>query len=789
MNPRVKLLLAIGTMVATMLVAAGQTAAVEFAAAKSYTVGTTPSRVATGDVNGDGKLDLIVANTGSGNVSVLLGNGDGTFQAAVNFDAAMAAPQFVLTGDFNGDGKLDVAVFSPGDATNNLTGTVSVLLGNGDGTFQAGRTTNLTINTTQIGVADLNGDHRADLIVTEFNSAFSLSVLLGKGDGTFQAPTEVAADLSCAGGVAVTSCAVLAAADFNRDGNTDLALATQNGVQVLLGRGDGTFQSGATTAVAAGYPVGIVSVADINGDGTPDLVLTSAQYSCLAFNCRGSYRYSVLLAKGDGSFGTEQVFATGNSSRDEFGFGSTDEIEEIFAADVDGDGKLDLVDLHTVMSTPELVFPHTVTMEVRLGLADGTFATPIVFPDPGTITAVADLNRDKLADVVTIGKSNDVDVLLNDSPTGGADLGLVQTGARPEPAGVGQNLMYSAIVVNEGPANATGVVFTDTLPAGVTFVSATSTGGSCSTAGQTATCNVGALVKAASVQVTIVVTPTGVGTIDNTMKVLANEADGSATNNSAEQTSTVKAVYTLNVVKSGTGTGTVSAYRGFGSGINCGNVCTETYLAGTLVSMNENPDANSSFDSWSGACTGQGCSLTMDADKTVTAMFDLTPDFTVSATSSNLSMSWGGQTTDAVSFASVGGFSGAITVACSVSGGPSSPTCSISPGSVAVGSSATLTVTATNVSAGLPLTDGGRLGASVIYLPFATAGCLLGAGFDRKRARRWLLCAWVVTGAIFPVACGGGGGAKRVAQSYVVTVTGVSGTMTHQVQVNLRVGQ
>jgi hypothetical protein len=131
--------------------------------------------VAVGDFNGDGKLDLAVAN-GVG-VSVLLGNGDGAFQPAVTY-AAGTYTESIAVGDFNGDGKLDLVV------TNNLSsgGTVSVLLGNGDGTFQAPRTYGVGASPYGVAVGDFNGDGKLDLAVTNSGSSGSVSVRLGNGE-------------------------------------------------------------------------------------------------------------------------------------------------------------------------------------------------------------------------------------------------------------------------------------------------------------------------------------------------------------------------------------------------------------------------------------------------------------------------------------------------------------------------------------------------------------------------------------------------------------------------------
>jgi hypothetical protein len=317
-----------------------------------YGVGHQPTSVVTGDLNGDGITDLIVANENDNNISVLLGNGDGTFQKEATF-ATGHTPESIAVGDFNGDSIQDIAV------ANTNANSISILLGNGDGSFQPQRTLAAGVGPVSIASADLNNDGKIDLVVANVTEA-DVSILLGNGDGSFQAA------ISSSTGLSPQS---VAAGDLNSDGIIDLVIANNydDTISVLLGKGDGTFQS--QTKLATGVGPFSLTMADLNDDGVLDIAVAN----------RNGNSISILIGNGNGTFQTQVLVPTGTAP------------DAVVVGDFNGDG------------IPDLAVSDQFDSNVSIipGSGNGTFSHPQAYL-MGSFTgslATGDFNGDGITDL------------------------------------------------------------------------------------------------------------------------------------------------------------------------------------------------------------------------------------------------------------------------------------------------------------------------------------------------------------------------------------------------------
>jgi hypothetical protein len=363
-------------LVSLVLVAAAGAADPSFAPGGNLSVGRNPTSFAIADLNGDGHSDFAVANLGSDDLTVLLGNGAGGFTAAAGSPVlAGDAPFAVAAADVNRDGKVDLAVAN--NASNNLT----VLVGDGAGGFSAGPGSPVSMGGSpgDVAAADLNGDGNVDLAVPVWQGTWRVAVLLGDGAGHF-APAS-GSPVGIGGSSGTTKVEI---ADLNGDGNWDLVVAKSESrlLSILLGDGAGRF--GTATSVAAGYGPSAVAIADLNKDRRPDLAVASL-YSDRG---RSQNKLTIMLGNGSGSFRR----AAGSP------FAVPGMPFSIAVADLDADARLDIAVTNSYAGRDSVT--------VHMGDATGRFRpavdSPFAVPSPTQIE-VAELNGDGKPDFALAG--------------------------------------------------------------------------------------------------------------------------------------------------------------------------------------------------------------------------------------------------------------------------------------------------------------------------------------------------------------------------------------------------
>jgi len=339
-----------------------------FFARTDISVNSTAMAVAVGDFRGIGKQDLAIANSAN-SIDIKLGNGDGTFQPAVNYPLVSGYPIGIVAADVNGDGKQDLVVLLA------HTKMVIILLGNGDGTFTVGQQFATGTNPQSVSVADVNNDGKLDLLVANSNDN-TVSVLRGNGDGTFQ--TKL--DYMTGGGPDS-----VAVGDFNGDGLLDLAVsnATDSTVSVMINGGSGTYPTHVDYPTA-GAPTWVVT-ADFNKDGKLDLAVATA-----------SGKISILKGNGDGTFTAHVDYPVSVNP------------QMVVAADFNGDGQLDLANVNYTNNS----------VSVLLGVGDGTFKSQENFPvnaAPGWL-ALGDFNSDGRIDIAVVDTTAGKLSILSQTP-------------------------------------------------------------------------------------------------------------------------------------------------------------------------------------------------------------------------------------------------------------------------------------------------------------------------------------------------------------------------------------
>jgi hypothetical protein len=362
----------------------------------TYQLGATVSGIGAAPPTGSVSfIDTSAGNASLGTAS--LSNASSTFGLVnVSNPAAGTGPGATVVADFNRDGIPDIATVAENFDAN--TSLVTILLGNGDGTFTpvAGQTLNFLADATVAG--DFNGDGIPDLAVT--NGSDAVVILLGKGDGTF---TSAGTTPSVGGTGYMPRGELLAAGDFNGDGNLDIAAVSEDDdgienasqITILLGDGNGGFTAGPTTALTGGIPAGLVfssmAVSDFNGDGKLDIAASShPSGACPGQACAGA-GLTILLGNGDGTFNL--------SSIDE---GAASLLGTVVAADFNGDGIPDLAVTNSYVPGNGLVY-------LLQGNGDGTFTPPnpiSLGTDQPYLLAVGDFAGNGIADLaLTISES------------------------------------------------------------------------------------------------------------------------------------------------------------------------------------------------------------------------------------------------------------------------------------------------------------------------------------------------------------------------------------------------
>lgn len=329
------------------------------------------------DVNGDGFLDFIGGRTTvADSVYVGLGQGDGTFSTALSYQTQNFQIEDLEVNDLNGDGVADIVVAHGGTS-------ISVLFGNGDGSFGGLEAITSTGTTRGTTTGDFNGDSIVDIASVDYNTG-AVSVFISNGDGSFLAGVSFSAG---GGGSDIVS------ADLNGDGVLDLAVADSLGSAAILlvGNGDGSFKSETSISTTVTEPRGITT-GDLNGDGHVDII--TSDYT--------DGRVSVTLGRGDGTFESSKHYSGGSPNY------------RVSVEDLNGDGALDIISKHGFNGE----------IYLQLGNGDGTFKQTVTYDSGGGNGAIAlgDVDSDGVSDLVSSSGGGGLSVFISETENGVSPL-------------------------------------------------------------------------------------------------------------------------------------------------------------------------------------------------------------------------------------------------------------------------------------------------------------------------------------------------------------------------------
>jgi hypothetical protein len=770
-----------------------------------------PGSIAIADFNGDGKPDVATGNV------VLLGSGDGSFQGNVALTVNRFGFSAGVTGDFNNDGNPDVALLS-----NNNASELYILIGDGTGKSSLAHTYTLPSPGYAIATADLNSDGKLDLVAITFDPItgnWGLNILLGNGDGTFGAPTTLpqgqaagqvpqlmtiadlngdhktdvvvlngqltvflgngdgtlAASVSYFAGEGANSFVV---ADFNNDGIPDFAVASSAGLGILLGKGDGTFQAATFTASSVNS---LLATADLNHDGNADLIAGAS--------------LQVLLGNGDGTFTDLPPTQL------------PPVVSPVYLVDVNGDGNLDLVQLQQANNLSGA--------QVLLGNGDGTFRDPttILHTVPscclrGGLVLVADFNHDNRPDVaVTLASGNapfwGITTVLNSAALPKPDFLLSASSLLPASVKPGGTATSTVTLTSIGGFTGSVMLSCAGLPSGANCgfmpasVGATNASAlTISTASSTPMGSYPVIITGNSGSLTHTNTFT-LAVASSAGATRASLAPNSLTfaQQATGTTSSPQAVQLTN-----TGTAALSISGISITGTNAGDFSqTNACMSASPLAPGANCQISVTF-----APMGTGSrstSLSVSDNATgglqMAALSGTGPDFSLSPGSTQTATVKPGATaTYTITVAPKAGFNQTVALTCS--GAPALTTCAISPSSLQLNGTSSATATVTIMTTGplpalmFPL----RVGSAFRYNRFAPfllglAGMLLIVIlFTRMRdgQLRWattIAFTFLVWAATTLTSCGGGSSSSTnappnspdtAAGTYTITITGSSGT-------------